>query len=240
MEQSLDELREENTKLRECIEKHFASKQRKQEPPPLASVNYSDPAVAAAPEAIPSSTTEAGTETVTGATPPLTVEELLEQRRVRSHDHFIHCIMKTTKGSTKKRKREATTTGDSTVLTTGATGPSSPASASSPTSLLSMFLPSSKPRTSSGKGVILNDKTIKILKALSKNVIKNRSTITSSLSSVKAPPVAPVSVVSSSSPLIQYLNKNSQGHKHQDLSPQHASNTTMRMPMPLVPLSSIL
>jgi len=131
LEQSLDDLKEENIKLRKCVQDHIDCKK-------IASTMKENQVS--------------------------TVDELLEIHRVRSHERFIKCILSPPKSTTKTTKED--TEGEDNdndkkdEETTTSITPSSPSTPSP-----SLF------STSSGKGVIVDDKTLKVLKAFSKAVV---------------------------------------------------------------------
>jgi len=180
LEQSLEDLKEENLKLRKCIEESFERKKKLAErnlratTPDNVDSNADVTVVAVA-------TTEPTTER--------TVDELLESRRVRSHERFIQCIMDDTNyanhdtddnnddndDTNGNGDKDSGTLLPPSTLSTSSTLPSKSSSIGGTgtgllASIMNNSLSSSSPSTRSGKGVILNDKTLKILKALSKTI----------------------------------------------------------------------
>jgi len=156
LEQSLDVLKDENELLRHCLQEHFDRKKSMQG---VASTDL-----------VPDTPTS-----VTCSLPTTNdVDQLLEQRRVRSHDRFIHCIVGSRRTNNAKTK---------TI------------------------------RSRTGKGVILNEKTLKILRALSKTVTVPNSTvpttsevITTALSTAVPVPI-PITISSSASALLPSSNE---------------------------------
>jgi len=186
LEQSLETLREENTKLRKCIEDHIErKKQRKQQQHQQQQQQLDGGAVLATTGC---SDTDTDTDTDTVQSP----DELLERRRVRSHERFIEAILA---GHHHPKSSSSSNMGDddndddadndndadhdadanantNTDAPNGDKENSSSISSSScktgdkdvvvTVPLLSTF------STSSGKGVIVDDKLLKVLKGFSK------------------------------------------------------------------------
>ena len=97
-----------------------------------------------------------------------TVDELLEIHRVRSHERFIQCILSPQSTST------TTTTNDDSEEDKDKHNDKEDTASITPLLSTSTSLPSQSPSlfsTRSGKGVIVDDKTLKLLKAFSKAVV---------------------------------------------------------------------
>mmetsp|Transcript_41460 Transcript_41460/g.47856 ORF Transcript_41460/g.47856 Transcript_41460/m.47856 type:complete len:903 (+) Transcript_41460:273-2981(+) len=155
LEQSLDVLKDENELLRHCLQEHFDRKKSMQG---VASTDL-----------VPDTPTS-----VTCSLPTTNdVDQLLEQRRVRSHDRFIHCIVGSRRGNSHTKTKTKTI------------------------------------RSRTGKGVIMNEKTLKILRALSKTVTVPNSTVSTTsevlataVSTAVSPVPIPITISSSASALL--------------------------------------
>ena len=98
-----------------------------------------------------------------------TVDELLEIHRVRSHERFIQCIL-----SPQSTANTTTTTNDNSEEDKDKHNDKEDTASITPLLSTSTSLPSQSPSlfsTRSGKGVIVDDKTLKLLKAFSKAVV---------------------------------------------------------------------
>ena len=96
-----------------------------------------------------------------------TVDELLEIHRVRSHERFIQCIL-------SPQSTTTTTTNDNSEEDRDKHNDKEDTAGITPLISTSTSLPSQSPSlfsTRSGKGVIVDDKTLKLLKAFSKAVV---------------------------------------------------------------------
>jgi len=136
LEQSLESLREENTKLRKRIEDHIAKKQE------------------------------------AAATAAKSVDTLLEEHRVRSHERFIDCIRNvnvnatTNTGSSDSDSDSNTKNNESNDTdTVTVTDTDSKTNGENPSFDTKTILSSS-----TGRGIVVDDKTLKILKGLSKSI----------------------------------------------------------------------
>jgi len=153
LEQSLDVLKDENELLRNCLQDHFDRKKQ---------------------NALASTIVVPDTP-ISTCSPTNEVDQILEQRRVRSHDRFIHCIVGSRRTNNAKTK---------TI------------------------------RSRTGKGVILNEKTLKILRALSKTVTVPNSTVSTTsevlataVSTAVSPVPIPITISSSASALLPSSNE---------------------------------
>ena len=100
-----------------------------------------------------------------------TVDELLEIHRVRSHERFIQCILSPQSTATTTT---TTTSNDDSEEDKDKNNDKEDTASITPLLSTSTSLPSQSPSlfsTRSGKGVIVDDKTLKLLKAFSKAVV---------------------------------------------------------------------
>lgn len=98
-----------------------------------------------------------------------TVDELLEIHRVRSHERFIQCIL-----SPQSTTTPTATSNDDSEEDKDKNNDKKDTASITPLLSTSTSLPSQSPSlssTRSGKGVIVDDKTLKLLKAFSKAVV---------------------------------------------------------------------
>lgn len=141
LEQSLEVLREENTKLRKRIEDHLAAT-RKDQPE----------------EATSEPTTPTGP-----AAKPTSVDDLLDDHRLRSHQKFIADIRASRGGRKQKKKNSKKATATSENDDGGSNHKKKISTPGSPDEKAS--------RPTTGKGIVLDDKTLKALRGLSKSIV---------------------------------------------------------------------
>jgi len=156
LEQSLELLREENTKLRKRIEDHIAAKLQKKEEDEAAASSSSAAANALLAEK--------------------NVDMLLEDHRLRSHEEFIASIIANDarhmgKKSGTKRKSpcddEATTDSDSSSNSSSSEENTFGDEMISGSTTAQELTP---PTFVTGRGIVMDEKTIKVLKGLAKSI----------------------------------------------------------------------